>query len=119
VKTGKEQRLSLDEIAVSPLRANDLSPEEAREILMKLTVVLAAVGPRLLQPAVPGSQAPTVDTRPRDRLLKVPEAAAKLGITPGSLYNKARDYPFVVRDGRSLRFSELGIDEWIARSRLG
>jgi predicted DNA-binding transcriptional regulator AlpA len=54
----------------------------------------------------------------RDRLLNVAEAAVKLGVKPDWLYRHHRSLPFTVRHGRLLRFSELGIDDYIRR-RLG
>ena len=53
-----------------------------------------------------------------DRLLDVKAAAAKLGKSRDALYRKADKYPFTVRDGRSLRFSEQGIEKYI-RQRVG
>lgn len=48
-----------------------------------------------------------------DRLLDVNEAARKLGKSKDFLYRHAVKYPFTVRDGRSLRFSEQGIEKFI------
>jgi len=53
-----------------------------------------------------------------DRLLNVDEAGEKLGVTPDWLYRHHRNLRFTVRHGRLLRFSELGIEEYI-RKRLG
>ena len=53
-----------------------------------------------------------------DRLLGVEEAARKLGKSKDALYRHADDYPFTVRDGHSLRFSEQGIEKFI-RQRMG
>jgi predicted DNA-binding transcriptional regulator AlpA len=54
----------------------------------------------------------------RDTLLNVAEASQKLGVKPGWLYRHHKNLPFTVRHGRLLRFSELGIDDYIRR-RLG
>jgi len=51
----------------------------------------------------------------RDRLLNVAEAAVKLGVTPDWLYRHHKGLPFTVRHGRLLRFSELGIEDYIHR----
>jgi predicted DNA-binding transcriptional regulator AlpA len=51
----------------------------------------------------------------RGRLLDVKEAAQKLGRSPDWLYRHGSELPFVVRDGRLLRFSEQGIEEYIRR----
>jgi predicted DNA-binding transcriptional regulator AlpA len=53
----------------------------------------------------------------RDRLLDVEEAAAKLGVTTDWLYRHHKDLPFTVRHGRPLRFSELGIEQYIWKRR--
>ena len=53
-----------------------------------------------------------------DRLLDVEEAARKLGKSKDYLYRHAGGYPFTVRDGRSVRFSEQGIEKFI-RQRMG
>ncbi|MBF6568059.1 MAG: helix-turn-helix domain-containing protein [Candidatus Binataceae bacterium] len=54
----------------------------------------------------------------RDRLVNVEEASEKLGVKPDWLYRHHKNLPFTVRHGRLLRFSELGIDDYIRR-RLG
>ena len=51
----------------------------------------------------------------RDRLLNVAEAAVKLGVKPDWLYRHHRDLPFTVRHGRLLRFSEVGVEDYIRR----
>jgi excisionase family DNA binding protein len=51
----------------------------------------------------------------RDRLLTVAEAAARLSLSRHALYKRARTLPFAVRQGRALRFSEAGIDRYIAQ----
>jgi predicted DNA-binding transcriptional regulator AlpA len=53
-----------------------------------------------------------------DRLLGVPEAAAKLGMASSTLYKTADEYAFTVRLGRRLKFSRAGIERFI-RDRAG
>ncbi len=53
----------------------------------------------------------------RDRLLEKEEAAQKLAVTLDWLYRKHKRLPFTVRHGRLLRFSELGIEEYIRKRR--
>ena len=53
----------------------------------------------------------------RDRLLAVNQAAEKLGVKADWLYRHHRDYGFTVRHGKLLRFSEIGIDEYIRKRR--
>lgn len=50
-----------------------------------------------------------------DRLLDVKEAAEKLRRSADWLYRHASELPFVVRDGRLLRFSEQGIEAYIRK----
>ena len=54
------------------------------------------------------------DDRPADdRLLDVNEAAARLGETAEWLYRRSKTLPFARRQGRHVRFSSRGIDEYI------
>ena len=85
-------------------------PRKRREMMVRVAVVMAALSPRIVEPPSHSR----ADAQ-HDRLLDVNEAASRLGISPRTLYDKSRDYPFTVKDGGSLRFSELGIDKWIAK----
>jgi predicted DNA-binding transcriptional regulator AlpA len=51
--------------------------------------------------------------QPSDRLVEIPEAAELLSMSEDTLYKKAATFPFTVRQGRSLRFSFLGIQKYI------
>ena len=54
-----------------------------------------------------------------DRLLSIDEAAYKLGCSKDRLYRHPPEFRnFEVRNGRQLRFSERGIEEFIARSKM-
>ena len=73
------------------------------------TLALALRGQRPVEPAVPPTPAP-------ERLLRVDEAAAILGVTRGWLYRSAPRLPFARHlSPRVLRFSEAGIRRWIER----
>ena len=52
-----------------------------------------------------------------DRLLNVNQAAEKLCVKRDWLYRHHPDLPFRVRHGRLLRFSELGIEDYIRKRR--
>ena len=52
-----------------------------------------------------------------DRLLDVNKAAEKFGVKADWLYRHHRDYGFTVRHGKLLRFSEIGIDDYIRKRR--
>src|SRR5580704_1580748 len=52
-----------------------------------------------------------------DQLLSVPEAAARLGLSPDYLYHHAKRLPFTRRIGRKLLFSAQGIQRYITKQR--
>lgn len=53
---------------------------------------------------------------PPDRLLDAAEVAARLGMKRKHVYNRAAAWPFTRRLGqRTLRFSERGLEQWIAK----
>jgi excisionase family DNA binding protein len=58
--------------------------------------------------------APSTVQRP-DELLTIKQAADRLEISVDYLYRNHSRLPFVRRMGRTLRFSSLGIDEYIRR----
>ena len=51
----------------------------------------------------------------QDRLLRVSEAADKLGCSASWLYREAARLPFTIRNGRKLMFSANGIAQFIRR----
>jgi predicted DNA-binding transcriptional regulator AlpA len=50
-----------------------------------------------------------------DQLLSITVAAIRLGVSKDWLYRRAAKLPFTVRQGRLLRFSERGIEDYIRR----
>jgi hypothetical protein len=50
-----------------------------------------------------------------DRLLTAKEVAERLNVTTGFVYRNARSYPFMVRQGRYLRFSNHGLEQYIKK----
>ncbi len=101
-------------ISADPARVSDLPPEEIPALRGKLAELDTLLLGRWLQSGNGQSQT----SADGDRLLNVVEAARKLGKSKDHLYRHADDYPFTVRDGRSLRFSEQGIEKFI-RQRVG
>jgi predicted DNA-binding transcriptional regulator AlpA len=86
--------------------ARTLAPEELPRLLGDLeevrTTALARLG------SIGSPRAP-------DALLNVDQAAKRLGVSAAYLYRNHRRFPFVRRMGRNLRFSSVGIDEYIRR----
>jgi excisionase family DNA binding protein len=54
-----------------------------------------------------------------DTLLTVEAAAARLSVSVDYVYRNASKLPFTVREGRLLRFSGQGVDDYIRRKRSG
>jgi excisionase family DNA binding protein len=55
------------------------------------------------------------NTPAEDQLLSVEKASARLGVSQDHVYRKAArgEYPFVIRQGRRVLFSSLGLNEYI------
>lgn len=104
-------------IAAEPEAVSRLTADVVEALLGKCSVAQGALVGRLLALRASGS-GPGDHSADGDRLLDVEEAARKLGKSKDHLYRHAGDYPFTVRDGRSLRFSEQGIEKFI-RQRMG
>jgi predicted DNA-binding transcriptional regulator AlpA len=102
---------SLDELAVQPERAQDLPPEVARDLLIRLAPLQEVLR---LQALVHQGENGQPQAPAADRLLTVAEAAQKLGLSRDYLYRHAKTFPFTVRiPPRQLRFSLRGIERWI------
>lgn len=105
---------TLDELAADPTRATELSVDVLQSLLSRcgtlqvslLAALIATSGRHGQRPAGP------------DSLLVVDAAAKRLGVSKDWLYHHAHQLPFTVRQGRLLRFSSQGIDQYI-RSRRG
>ena len=106
----------LEEIADSPALAIHLPFDVVESLLGKNAIVQSVLVSRLL--ALRASPNQAEHSADGDRLLDVEEAARKLGKSKDHMYRRAGKYPFTVRDGRSLRFSEVGIEKYI-RQRVG
>jgi hypothetical protein len=98
----------------NPRLISTLGPEEAAEAILRLAELHAALASRLRQ--FPQRAAPANPSEP-DRLLEPSEVAQRLGVKIRWLYSHADQLPFTKRLGRKvLRFSELGLRRYMARS---
>ena len=104
----------LAELVEHPEQVSSVPLEAVPAMLGDLERLKATLWARLTMPGSNGQ----ANSQTGDRLLDVEEAARKLSKTKDYLYRHADDYPFTVRDGRSLRFSEAGIEKFI-RQRMG
>lgn len=96
---------TLDELVKDPVKVASLPPEAARTVLCGLAGLL----PVLIAQSSRGTDKPHVE----DRLLTIDQAAEILGKTTDWLYRRADALPFVIREGRLLRFSHSGIQKYI------
>ena len=103
---------TLDDVAQHPERAADLPPELLKALLVKHATVGTVLLGALLAAGENGKPSEA------DVLIDVETAATRLATTKDWLYRHARHLPFTVRQGRSLRFSSMGIERYI-RSRQG
>ncbi len=105
---------TLDELAAHPERAQELPPEVARDLLLRLAPLQEALRLGALHADVNGQP----EALAEERLLTVEEAARMLGCSKDHLYRHAAKYPFTVRLDSRLRFSARGIERFI-RQRQG
>ena len=89
--------------------ARSLSPEELPRFIGELEEVRTTALVRLTAPAIQ-PQAP-------DSLLSIDEAVPVLGMSKSYLYRNADKFSFVRREGRALRFSARGVQEYLSGRR--
>ena len=106
----------LDELAQEPNKAADLQADTVESLLARCTVLQNALVNRLL--ALRCVSNGNGDSREPDRLLTAKEAGGKLCRSEDGMYRHANEFPFTVRDGRQVRFSQKGIEKYI-RQRVG
>jgi predicted DNA-binding transcriptional regulator AlpA len=102
----------LEELVADPEKVRVLDAHTTRVLSTQAIValnVLCAHEMELLRDEAPKHR----NTRRAERLLPVEEAAQKFGVKADWLYRHHKELPFTVRCGRLLRFSELGMDEFI------
>jgi predicted DNA-binding transcriptional regulator AlpA len=96
---------TLDELVKQPARVATLPPDAAQTLLYEVAALLPIL--------IAQSSRNTEKQQEEDRLLAVDQAAEILGKTPDWIYRRADQLPFVVREGRLLRFSRSGIQKYI------
>jgi excisionase family DNA binding protein len=102
-------KMSKDKI-ILPDPAN-ISPEEIAPIMAQMAAIQLSLAACLIAEKWENPQDES------DTLLTVEEAAARLKCSADWLYRRSKSLSFAVRIGRSLRFSEHGIDEAIRSGR--
>ena len=107
------EKITLDVIAREPGRVECLPVDVMRPLMSQMEMCQGALRSRWFILSTEAALKPA-PVEP-DRLLKVREAAGRIGIAVDTLYRNADDYPFTRRTEhpRALRFSERGIAEWM------
>jgi len=97
-----------------PKELQDIKDEEIPQLLAHLNSLQGILTSRLLKNGTPEQKSPE-----KDRLLKIGEAAERLGCTKDWIYRRTDRLPFVVRLGNQVRFSEKGIEKFIKQRKNG
>ena len=99
---------TLDDLAVDPFLAKDLSSEEAANMLGRVM----AVQPTLMVQAMSSKEKEHLKVG--DRLLMAGEVACRLNCDRDWVYRNTKKLPFTRRlSSKQLRFSEKGLEEYI------
>jgi len=106
---------SLDELAAHRESVQRLPPAVALDLLTRVAGLEVALLVQSLSGGARHGRHP--DAHDRDRLLTAKEAANTLACSIDWLYRHARQLPFTVRQGRSVKFSAQGIERYIRQRR--
>src|SRR5947209_4050256 len=101
--------MSIDDLLA---HLDDVPPEQIPTWLSRLAAAQGVLAARLLN----GNGARPAPKPEGGRLLTAQQAAEKTGVSADWFYRRSNSLPFAVRLGRSLRFSESGLEKWF-RSR--
>jgi predicted DNA-binding transcriptional regulator AlpA len=105
----------------------EMPREELPGLLAHLAALTAAVAARLVAEPTPPLHGiataphcpPTLARDPKaDRWLTVAQVTERLGLDQRQVYRRAHAWPFTVRLGKRLMFSESGLAAWMERHRL-
>ena len=105
----------LRRVLADPCLVEQLSPAQARSLLVELGVLLTALAARAIGPEVsparPGESG-------AERLLTVPQVAERLALPKGRVYELVRraELP-AVHIGKYVRIPADGLGEWLSRRR--
>ena len=84
----RDDDVTLDEIARDPLRVHSLSADATRQLIAKLEMVRGALKARRIVLSGETAALASVPEAP-DRMLRVHEAAQRIGIAQDTLYKNA------------------------------
>ncbi|HEY6293324.1 MAG TPA: helix-turn-helix domain-containing protein [Terriglobia bacterium] len=101
----------LEDLIANPAALSELPAE----VIPALRGELARLDTLLLTQLLASANGQEQEEPQGDHLLTIEEAATKLRSSKDWLYRHAATLPFTIRRGRSLRFSDQGIEKWIAQ----
>lgn len=104
--TAKPVSLPSDAVAQLTSVIQDATPEQCPALMGQLEAWKAALWLRMTR-GTPGVSAP------EDRLLTAEEVAQRLNVSIDYVYRHAREFPFMLREGRAVRFSQLGLERYL------
>jgi excisionase family DNA binding protein len=81
------------------------TPEQCPELMGQIERLRASLWLRMTI----GAQEPSRT----DALLTAEDVAKRLNCSKDYIYRHAKQYPFMIREGRHVRFSQLGLDRYI------
>ncbi len=105
----------LEELVADPSRAGVLDAHTARVLRTQAITALNVLNGHDLD--ITRAEIEGHGQQQRDRLLNIDQAAEKLGRKKDWLYRHHKELSFTVRHGKLLRFSELGVEEYIRKRR--
>ncbi len=95
---------------LSDLRPEALPSEDIPPLLARLAAVQSAL---MVSWSMASGFCRAAEARQHDELLSTEQAAQRLNVSVDYVYRNARKMSFTIREGRLLRFSANGIDEYI------
>jgi len=101
----------LAELVEHPERVSNVPLEAVPAMRGKLAELDTLLLGRLLQSS--NGQGKTLPER--DRLLDARETASRLGMSLDYVYKHTEEFPFAVKEGRRVLFSERGLEQYLRR----
>lgn len=83
----------------------------------RLRAALQAAADALVELLTEGESGTPKPAAVADRLLAVAEVAKRTGLSADYIYRHGKRWPFARRIGRAVRFSEAGLEHWLANRR--
>jgi hypothetical protein len=109
--TGLNLKLSLNDIALDPSKAQVLSPNQAQDMLCKVSGLIPVLVARTNQSSP--------DSHPqKEELITVKQAAEIIHMSTDWIYRNKDSLPYVVKIGGSIRIDRAKLNKHIKKSRM-